>query len=141
MGTDGVRRIVVGAAVLDGEPPHARVLATQRATPPALAGLWEFPGGKVEPDETEVAALVRECAEELGLVLEVGERVGGDVPTVDGQMTLRVYLARVSTGELGLTEHAAARWLTYDELDAVPWIPTDQPVVEALRALMTAESR
>ena len=127
--------------MLAGEPPHARVLATQRSSPPSLAGMWEFPGGKVEPGETEVAALVRECEEELGVVLEVGERLGDDVPTVDGEMTLRVYLARVVTGEVALTEHSAARWLAYDELDAVPWIPTDQPVVEALRALMSGESR
>ncbi len=135
------RQVVVGAAILAGDPPYQRVLATCRSAPPALAGMWEFPGGKVEAGESETGALVRECEEELGLTLEVGGRLGDDVPTVDGQLTLRVYVARVVTGDLGLTEHSEARWLTVTELDDVPWIPTDRPVVEALRALMSPESR
>ena len=130
------RRVVVGAAILDREPPGARVLVVQRAGPPALAGLWEFPGGKVEPGETEVEALVRECHEELGLVLTVRDRIGGDARTVDGSMTLRVYLASVESGELALSEHAASRWLGGAELGSVPWIPTDLPVVDALRRIL-----
>ena len=140
VGYDG-RQVVVGAAILAGDPPYQRVLATCRSAPPSLAGMWEFPGGKVEPDESEIGALVRECEEELGLTLDVGERLGDDVLTVDGEMTLRVYVAQVVTGELSLSEHSAARWLSYDELDDVPWIPTDRPVVESLRALMRPESR
>ena len=138
----GERQVVVGAAILAAtDGAGVRVLATQRAKPPSLAGLWEFPGGKVEAGETEVGALVRECHEELGLVLEVGMRVGEDVATADGAMTLRVYEATVTSGELCLTEHSASRWLTAAELDDVPWIPSDQPVVEALRSVMTARSR
>ncbi|HVE98022.1 MAG TPA: (deoxy)nucleoside triphosphate pyrophosphohydrolase [Mycobacteriales bacterium] len=130
------RRVVVGAAILDREPPGARVLVVQRGAPPQLAGLWEFPGGKVEPGETEAEALVRECREELGLTLVVGERIGGDARTVDGTMTLRVYLASVESGELALSEHVASAWLDASRLGSVPWIPTDLPVVDALRRLL-----
>ena len=134
--TDSDRRIVVGAAILDREPPGARVLVVQRSGPPSLAGLWEFPGGKVEPGETEVEALVRECREELGLTLAVRDRIGGDARTVDGTMTLRVYLATVDSGELALSDHIASCWLAAADLGSVPWIPTDLPVVDALRRLL-----
>ena len=141
MAADPIPQVVVGAAIFDGASPYPRVLAAQRAYPPALAGLWEFPGGKVEPDESEVDALVRECREELGLVVEVGGRVGEDTPTVDGQMLLRVYAARVVGGALALAEHAQARWLTAEEIGSVPWIAADEPVMSALLPLMTPESR
>ena len=69
-------RLIVGAAiVVDG-----RVLACERAEPPEMAGGWEFPGGKAEPGESDVDALTRECEEELGVHIEVGEQVGPDVP-------------------------------------------------------------
>ena len=134
--SDEQRRVVVGAAILDREPPGARVLVVQRSAPPPLAGLWEFPGGKVEEGESEVEAVVRECREELGVDLEVRERIGGDARTVDGSMTLRVYLATVASGEVALSEHSAYRWLGGPELGSVPWIPTDLPVVDALRRLL-----
>ena len=135
------RGVVVGAAVLAGPAGDQRLLATERASPPALAGLWEFPGGKVEAVETDHEALRRECREELGLDLEIGEQVGADVLTDDGTLTLRVYVARVTGGSLRLTEHSAYRWLAADELEEVPWISADRPVVEAVRALMTPGSR
>src|SRR4029077_8578842 len=57
--------IIVGAAIL----PEGRLLACQRSEPPEVAGRWEFPGGKVEPGEDELEALIRECEEELGVVI------------------------------------------------------------------------
>ena len=124
------RRGVVGAALLrDG-----RVLASRRAAPPSLAGLWEFPGGKVEPGESDVEALVRELREELGVEAEVGDRLGGDLP-VGERLVLRVYLC-TAVGEPSLVDHDAHRWLSRDELDDVPWIPVDAPLVDALRKLL-----
>jgi 8-oxo-dGTP diphosphatase len=126
--------VVVGAAIVRGSPPYAEVLAAQRALPVALAGFWEFPGGKVEPGESEVPALVREIAEELGVEIEVGARVGDDVEVVGGGAVLRVWLARIIAGEPHPTEHASLRWLSADELCDVPWLPPDVPVVDALAA-------
>jgi 8-oxo-dGTP diphosphatase len=127
-------RIVVGAAIRDGR----RVLAAARAYPPELAGLWEFPGGKVEPDETETEALVRECREELGVAISVGDRVGGDLATGSGRYLLRVYFAALIEGEPHAKEHAELRWLAPDEFDSVPWLPGNRPAVDALRDLLNA---
>lgn len=119
---------VVGAALVrDG-----RVLASRRTDPPALAGLWEFPGGKVERGESDVEALVRELDEELGVVVEVGERLGPEL-SIAGTAVLRVYLCRWVSGELTYVDHDDHRWLSADELDDVAWIPVDRPVVDLLR--------
>jgi 8-oxo-dGTP diphosphatase len=122
---------VVGAAVLrDG-----RVLASRRTEPPRLAGQWEFPGGKVEPGEDDVTALVRELREELRVEVAVGERLGDDLPIGDTAV-LRVYLCRLVSGEPALVDHDEHRWLGADELLDVPWIPVDLPLVEQLRGLL-----
>ncbi|GAA2128775.1 (deoxy)nucleoside triphosphate pyrophosphohydrolase [Glycomyces algeriensis] len=125
-------KIVVGAAIRAGH----RILAAARAYPPELAGLWEFPGGKVEPGETEAEALVRECREELGVEIEVGDRVGGDLLTGNGSYLLRVYFADLAEGEPRAEEHAELRWLAPAELDSVPWLPGNRPAVDALRELL-----
>lgn len=127
-----VPAVVVAAAILSGRPP--RLLAAQRAAPQALAGRWELPGGKVEPGEGEVDALVRECREELGVEIVVGPRAAPDVPTVDGTAVLRTYLARVVAGVPAPLEHAALRWLAAAELDAVAWLDADLPVIDAIRS-------
>jgi 8-oxo-dGTP diphosphatase len=119
---------VVGGAVLrDG-----RVLASRRTEPPRLAGLWEFPGGKVEPGEDDGQALVRELREELRVEVEVGERLGGDLP-IGATAVLRVYVCRLLDGEPSLVDHDEHRWLGADDLLDVPWIPVDLPLVEQLR--------
>ena len=127
-------RLIVGAAiVVDG-----RVLACERAEPPEMAGGWEFPGGKAEPRESDVDALVRECEEELGVRIEVGEQVGVDVPLAGGTSLLRVYLARlVGEARPQPIEHSALRWLAAGELDDVPWLPADAPIVAALQPLLS----
>jgi 8-oxo-dGTP diphosphatase len=84
--------IIVGAAIVaDG-----RVLGCERAAPPEVAGRWEFPGGKVEPGESDVAALIRECEEELGVTIAVGDRNGSDVPLAHGRALLQVWIAESS---------------------------------------------
>jgi 8-oxo-dGTP diphosphatase len=128
---------VVGAAIMNA----GRVLACARAKPPEVAGMWEFPGGKVEPGESELEALVRECVEELGVRVEVGERVGRDVRMGHGRAVLRVYAARLVDGDAPQPlEHAELRWLAADELDSVTWLPADAPVVAALRPLLEART-
>jgi 8-oxo-dGTP diphosphatase len=124
--------IIVGAAIVaDG-----RVLGCERAEPPESAGRWEFPGGKVEPGESDLDALVRECREELDVEIEVGDRVGMDVPLAHGRALLRVWLARLVTGEPQPLEHASLRWLAVDELDSVPWLPADAPIVAELARIL-----
>ena len=125
--------IIVGAAII----AQGRVLACERAEPPEMAGKWEFPGGKVEPGEGEAEALVRECDEELGVPIEVGDRVGGDIVLGHGRAVLKVYAARLVNGaEPRAIEHSALRWLAADELDSVPWLPADAPIVAALVPLL-----
>lgn len=122
-------QIIVGAAIVRS----GQVLACERAEPEALAGRWEFPGGKVEPGETEAVALVRECEEELDVAIEVGSRVGDDIVLGHGGAVLRVYLAKLLRGEPKALEHASLRWLSVDELNSVDWLPADAPIVEALK--------
>ncbi|WP_093257776.1 (deoxy)nucleoside triphosphate pyrophosphohydrolase [Thermostaphylospora chromogena] len=125
-----VNRIVVGAAVIES----GRLLAAQRADPPELAGGWELPGGKVEPGESEEEALIRECREELGVVIRLGERIGGDW-AVGGGYVLRVWLADIAEGVPEAREHSELRWLLRDELFDVPWLPADLPIVKAVAGL------
>ncbi|ODB79243.1 (deoxy)nucleoside triphosphate pyrophosphohydrolase [Micromonospora chalcea] len=125
--------MVVGAAIIEG----GRVLACERSAPPEVAGRWEFPGGKVEPGEAETDALARECAEELGVRVAVGARVGRDVRMAHGRSVLRVYAARLLHGDQPKAlEHAELRWLSAAELDSVDWLPADVPIVAALRPLL-----
>lgn len=126
---------IVGAAIVDSA---GRVLGAARAEPPAMAGMWEFPGGKVEPGEAELDALIRECEEELGVGIEVLERLGEDILLPSGAAVLKVWTARLVRGEPIALEHAELRWLSAAELDDVPWLPADAPLVEALRAVLPA---
>ncbi|MEP6697815.1 MAG: (deoxy)nucleoside triphosphate pyrophosphohydrolase [Pseudonocardiales bacterium] len=127
-------QIIVGAAIVH----RNRVLAAQRAEPPALAGGWEFPGGKVEAGESEEEALVRECHEELAVEIEVGERLGPDVALQGGAWLLRVWVARLVAGTPTPLEHSELRWLTRGELSDVAWLPADLPLIAQLRRLLPA---
>ena len=116
-----------------------RVLACERSAPPEVAGRWEFPGGKVEPGETDAQALARECAEELGVRVEEGPRVGPDVPLAHGRAVLRVFAVTLLHGDTPRAlEHTAMRWLGPGELASVPWLPADKPIVAELPALLSA---
>ena len=128
------RKVIVAAAIIT----EGRVLACERSAPPEVAGRWEFPGGKVEPGETDEQALARECVEELGVRVEVGARIGPDVPLAHGRAVLRVFAVRLLDGdEPRALEHSAMRWLSVDELDTVRWLPADKPIVAALPPLLT----
>ncbi|XVQ12622.1 (deoxy)nucleoside triphosphate pyrophosphohydrolase [Spirillospora sp. CA-255316] len=122
----------MGAAIISG----GRLLAAQRAEPPELAGGWEFPGGKVDPGESDEDALVRECHEELGIKIALGARIGGDWPLSLGGV-LRVWIAGIVEGEAKALEHLALRWLGPGELYDVDWLAGDLPVVEAVRPHLT----
>jgi 8-oxo-dGTP diphosphatase len=123
--------IVVGAAILDGDC----LLAARRSAPPELAGGWELPGGKVEVGESDVDALVRECSEELGIVIVPGYRVGGDW-RMSGNSVLRVWTASVVGGKPIALEHSELRWLALGHWYDVAWLPVDLPVVRELERLV-----
>jgi 8-oxo-dGTP diphosphatase len=123
---------VVCALVLDGQ---GRVLVAQRSSRKALAGKWEFPGGKIEPGESGPTALVREIREELGCEIEIGVAlpvVRHEYPA--GVIALHPFLARVASGTPSAHEHAAVRWVTLDEANTLDWAEADLPVLAAFAA-------
>lgn len=132
--------LVVAAAVVDDLSRPARLLAARRSAPAPHAGGWEFPGGKVEPDEDPVSALHREIREELGVEIRLGSQVpagdGGDWP-VTPPWRMRLWLAEIVAGEPApLEDHDELRWLPPGEWMDVPWLPADVAAVRALEALV-----
>ena len=122
----------MGAAIIR----NGRVLAARRKTPIELAGRWEFPGGKVEPDESEPDALVRECHEELDVLVGV-DRLLGRVPISD-QLDLALYGASLITGEPSPgVAHDILRWLTSAELDDVDWLEADRELLTAVEQFLS----
>lgn len=121
---------VVGAVIVkDGE-----VLCAQRGDG-ALAGMWEFPGGKIEPGETPRHALEREIDEELGCQVRVGEEVVSTTHEYDfGIVTLTTFYCELIDGTPSLTEHAAVEWREPSRLAELDWAPADIPAVEKIQA-------
>ena len=121
---------VVGAVIVrDGE-----VLCAQRGPHGALGGMWEFPGGKIEVDETPRDALVREISEELHCEVEVGDEVTTTTYEYDfGIVTLTTFYCQLTGGTPVLTEHAAVRWLPPAQLHELEWAPADIPAVELIQ--------
>jgi 8-oxo-dGTP diphosphatase len=125
--------IVVAAAIeRDG-----RFLAARRTRPEWAAGRWEFPGGKVEPGESEEQALTREIREELGVEIVVGMRVPGEWPLHD-DLVLHLYVATLMDGEpMPLDHHDELRWVARDEFDDISWLDSDRDAVAGLANLTT----
>lgn len=132
---------IVVAAVIERD---GLFLAARRTRPAALAGLWEFPGGKVEPGEDDAAALIRECREELGVEIAVGEAVGPEYLTPGGAMLVRTYRALLVSGEPEPIEsHDELRWLApgTPEVRALPWLEGDYVILDTLEAEVNSETR
>ena len=128
--------LVVACALVDAE---RRVLIAQRPEGKSLAGLWEFPGGKVEPSETPEAALIRELSEELGIATKQDDLVPLTFAS-HGYETMHllmpIYLCRAWQGEPVAREHAGLAWVRPENLGDYPMPPADEPLIAALRRLI-----
>lgn len=128
--------LVVAVALIDVD---GRVLIAKRPQGKSLAGLWEFPGGKVEPGERPEAALIRELREELGI--EVSESclapfVFASHAYDSFHLLMPLYLCRRWDGVVAAREHDALAWVKPDKLSAYPMPPADEPLVAWLRDLL-----
>ena len=121
------KTINVVAAVIKRD---GRIFATQKGYG-NYKGWWEFPGGKIEQDETPQDALRREIKEELDTEIEVGNlisKIEYDYP--EFHLVMDCFWCTVTSGKLTLLEAEDARWLSKDELQSVKWLPADMEVLE-----------
>ncbi|HVQ09709.1 MAG TPA: (deoxy)nucleoside triphosphate pyrophosphohydrolase [Allosphingosinicella sp.] len=127
---------VVAAALIDAD---GRVLLQRRAPGRAMAGLWEFPGGKVEEGELPEGALVRELAEELGIETDAAALAPAcfaSAPVGRRHMILLLYSCRRWRGEPRPLDASALKWLLPAEMAAEEMPPADQPLIALLAALI-----
>ena len=127
-----MKHIEVVAAIIKKED---KILATQRGYG-EFKGLWEFPGGKIENNESKEAALIREIKEELKADITMScfvRTIEFDYPTF--HLTMHCYFAKLKNNSFQLTEHMNACWLTKDKLNTVDWLPADIEIVEELKKI------
>lgn len=127
---------VVAAALEDEE---GRVLLQRRAPDRAMAGLWEFPGGKVEPGELPEPALARELKEELGIDVETDALqpvTFASAPNGDRHMLLLLYLARSWNGEVQALDASELRWLKPSQMSVLEMPPADSHLVAVLKRFL-----
>jgi len=128
--------LVVAVALVD---PDGRVLIAKRPEGKQLAGMWEFPGGKVEPGERPEQALIRELKEELGI--DVNEAclapfVFASHAYESFHLLMPLYLCRRWSGVVTAKEHAGLAWVKPNKLGDYPMPPADEPLVAWLRDLL-----
>ena len=121
---------VVAALIWEGE----KFMICQRPAHKARGLLWEFVGGKVEPGETKREALARECREELGVAVSVGDvymELTHDYPDLTIRLTL--FHAKITDGVPQLLEHCAMDWITPEEIGSYDFCPADEEILARLR--------
>jgi 8-oxo-dGTP diphosphatase len=128
--------LVVACALIDAD---RRVLIAQRPEGKTLAGLWEFPGGKIDADERPEEALIRELREELGI--EVNEACLAPLTFAsfaypDFHLIMPLYVCRRWTGFVAAKEHQALKWVFPKDLRSFPMPPADAPLIPALIDLL-----
>ena len=124
-----MKQIEVVAAIIHR---NGEYFATQRGYG-EFEGMWEFPGGKIEPGESSEDALKREIQEELGINITIDKflcTTEYDYPSF--HLTMHCYLCGIRAGEIELREHKSAHWLRPEELGSVEWLPADKEIVEKL---------
>jgi 8-oxo-dGTP diphosphatase len=125
--------LVAACALVDVD---GRVLMCQRPEGKALAGLWEFPGGKLEPGETPEACLIRELKEELGLEVAaacLAPFVFASHSYESFHLLMPLYLCRRWEGTAQPLEHPQIRWVRPSQMTDLPMPPADAPLVAYLR--------
>lgn len=130
---DSPRPIRVVAAVIASE---GRYLITQRRPTAVLPLMWEFPGGRVEPNESDASALKREVRHRLAVAIEVGELISFvSHPYERYVVDLYLYECRVTSGELKAVNVNDFRWVTSEEFDRYPFTPADEASMNKLLGL------
>ena len=124
------RKVRVVAAMI---AVNGKYLVTQRRSTAVLPNLWEFPGGRVEPDETDADALAREISERLGVAIEVGQMISYvRHPYEHYTVDLHLYECRLLTPELRTKAVQAFRWISSDEFDDYEFAPADEASMSKL---------
>lgn len=137
MAPSGGRLVLVAACALID--PDGRVLIAQRPPGKSMAGLWEFPGGKVEPGERPEETVIRELREELGIAINeacLAPFTFASHRYPDFQLLMPLYVCRRWEGTASAHEHTALKWVNPRELTQYPMPPADQPLVAMLRDLL-----
>ena len=128
-----MKTVKVAAAIIKD---NNRIFATQRGYGEFKDG-WEFPGGKIEENETPREALVREIKEELDIIITVEKLI--DIVEYDYpnfHLTMYCLLCTIVAGDLVLKEHKAARWITKEQLGSVEWLPAGLELIEKIEEII-----
>ena len=128
--------LVAACALID---PDGRVLVAQRPEGKSMAGLWEFPGGKVEAGETPEETLIRELGEELSIAVKadcLAPFTFASHAYPDFHLLMPLYLCRRWMGTPTARENQVLKWIRPKDLSAVPMPPADAPLLPLLRDLI-----
>lgn len=130
-----VKRLDVVAAIIER---NGKILLAQRGAGQDQAGLWEFPGGKVEPGESQPDALYRELREELAIDCRVAEYVASSrIHLNQREIHLHAWRVQITDGEPTPQEHAALHWVIPQQAAGYALAPADVPLLDAYLALLT----
>jgi 8-oxo-dGTP diphosphatase len=130
--------LIVAAALIDAE---GKILVQRRPAGKMMAGLWEFPGGKIEPGETPEFALVRELDEELGIIVDAAgltPAAFASEPVAGRHMLLMLYICRSWEGSPRALDAEELLWCTPESLRALDMPPADRPLIGLLEAILSS---
>ena len=128
--------IVVACALIDAD---GRILIAERPAGKAMAGLWEFPGGKVETGETPEQSLIRELSEELGIVVReacLAPLTFASHAYPDFHLLMPLYVCRRWEGQVTAKHHVRLAWVKPNKLRDYPMPPADEPLISHLMTLL-----
>lgn len=124
--------INVVAAILENDKKE--ILIAKRKNDKILGGFWEFPGGKVEKDETPEEGLIRELKEEMNIDIKVIEYIGENIHDYErGSINLIAFKAKILKGNIKLVDHDEYKWIELSELNSYKLAPADIPIISLLK--------